>query len=164
MNHLLLKSIIKQYKDTPEEQLNEALQKDDRNFSEESIAEIQSAIKKYEEPEVSKKEVLPNDNLDLSGFDYDNLTGESFEKYQELVNKLPGHENRDFVQYMASGVFKTVLNDNADKVIVLVGIKINQIKPVNQTRVPVQVVRNLNAQIMDRNNPASNSRYYLLKK
>ena len=120
--------------------------------------------KEKEEIKEEPKEVKPNDNLDLSGFDYNNLTGESFEKYQELVNKLPGHENRDFVQYMASGVFKTVLNGNADKVIVLVGIKINNIKPVNQTRVPVQIVRNLNAQIMDRNNPPSNSRYYLLKK
>jgi hypothetical protein len=121
------------------------------------------AEKKTEEklPEVPK---LPNDNLDLSGFDYDNLTGESFKKYLELVNSLPGHENRDFVQYMASGVFKVILNDNADKEVVLVGIKINNIKPVNFTRVPVNVARNLNAQIMDRNNPASNSRYYLLKK
>lgn len=120
--------------------------------------------KEKEEIKEEPKEVKPNDNLDLSGFDYDNLTDESFEKYQALVNSLPGHENRDFVQYMASGVFKTILNDQADKVVVLVGIKINNIKPVNQTRVPVQVVRNLNAQIMDRNNPASNSRYYLLKK
>jgi hypothetical protein len=117
---------------------------------------------KKEKEEV--KPSLPNDNLDLSEFDYDNLTGESFTKYQELVNSLPGHENRDFVQYMASGVFKTILNDNADKEVVLIGIKINNIKPVNFTRVPVNVARNLNAQIMDRNNPASNSRYYLLKK
>ena len=113
---------------------------------------------------VEVKEKLPNDKLDLSGFDYDNLTGESFQKYQELVNSLPGHENKDFVQYMASGVFKTILNDNADKEVVLIGIKINNIKPVNFTRVPVNVARNLNAQIMDRNNPASNSRYFLLKK
>lgn len=121
------------------------------------------ADKKTEEklPEAPK---LPNDNLDLKDFDYDNLTGESFKKYQELVNSLQGHENRDFVQYMASGVFNTILNDNADKEVVLVGIKINNIKPVNFTRVPVNVARNLNAQIMDRNNPASNSRYYLLKK
>jgi hypothetical protein len=119
---------------------------------------------KKTEVQEQKKPSLPNDDLDLSGFDYDNLTGESFKKYQELVNSLPGHENRDFVQYMASGVFKTILNDNADKEVVLVGIKINNIKPVNFTRVPVNVVRNLNAQIMDRNNPASNSRYFLLKK
>jgi len=113
---------------------------------------------------VEVKEKLPNDNLELSSFDYDNLTGESFQKYQDLVNSLPGHENKDFVQYMASGVFKTILNDNADKEVILIGIKINNIKPVNTTRVPVNVARNLNAQIMDRNNPPSNSRYFLLKK
>lgn len=106
----------------------------------------------------------PNDSLDLSKFDYDNLTGEAWKEYREMFDKLPGHENRDFVQYMASGVFKTVLNDNADKETVLVGIKLNQSKPVNHTRIPVHMARNLNAQIMDRNNPASNSRYYLLKK
>lgn len=111
-----------------------------------------------------KKSELPNDNLDLSGFDYDNLTGESWEKYEKLVNSLPGHENRDFVQYMASGVFKTILDDNADKKIILTGIRINNIKPVNYTRIPVNMARNMNAQIMDRNNPPSNSRYYLLKK
>lgn len=122
------------------------------------------AEKKTEEKQEEKKPLLPNDDLDLSKFDYDNLNGESFQEYQELVNKLPGHENKDFVQYMASGVFKTILNDNADKEVILVGIKINNIKPVNHTRVPVNVARNLNAQIMDRNNPPSNSRYYLLKK
>ena len=117
-----------------------------------------------EKEKIVQKPALPNDNLDLSGFDYDNLTGESFVEYDKLVNSLNGFENRDFVQYLASGVFKTILDDNADKKIILVGIKINNIKPVNQTRIPVNIARNLNAQIMDRNNPASNSRYYLLKK
>jgi len=117
-----------------------------------------------EKEKIVQKPALPNDNLDLSGFDYDNLTGESFVEYDKLVNSLNGFENRDFVQYLANGVFKTILDDNADKKIILVGIKINNIKPVNQTRIPVNIARNLNAQIMDRNNPASNSRYYLLKK
>jgi hypothetical protein len=116
----------------------------------------------------------PNANIDLSAFDYNKFAPETpqdaeasaamFKEYQALVNNLNVHESRDFVQYMASGVFKTVLNDNADKVVVLVGIKINNIKPVNTTRIPVGMAKNLNEQIMNRDNPASNSRYYLLKK
>jgi hypothetical protein len=106
----------------------------------------------------------PNADLDLSGFNYNNLTDESFNEYMKLVDKLPGHQNRDFVQYMASGVFKTVLNDNADKVLVITGIKINRADPVNSTRIPVAMARDLNRQIMNRDNPSTNSRYYLLKK
>lgn len=127
--------------------------------------------KKVATKEVPKKEATkkqnPNDSLDLSGFDYDNLNGESFEKYLELVNSLSVHENRDFVQHMATGVFDKVLDKNAAEpryMDVLVGIKINNTKPVNITRIPVGMARNLNAQIMDKNNPASNSRYFLLKK
>ena len=106
----------------------------------------------------------PNADLDLSEFDYENLKGESFAKYQALVQSLNGFQNRDFEQYMASGIFKMTLNANMDKEEVLDGIKLNQSKPLNKTRVPVNSIRNLNAQIMDKNNPHTNSRYYLLKK
>lgn len=106
----------------------------------------------------------PNANLDLSQFDYNNLTGESFIKYAALVDNLPVQHLRDFTQYMASGIFKTILNDNADKVRILVGIKINRVDPVNHTRITVGQARNLNMQIHDGNNPATNSRYYLLRK
>ena len=117
------------------------------------------------EPEVKQyNPEKPNEDLDLSGFDYDNLNGESFEKYQALIKSLNGFQNRDFVQYMASGIFKVELNDNADKVHRLVGIRINNPRPVNQTRIQINLATNLNDQIHDRNNPASNSRYYLLKK
>lgn len=106
----------------------------------------------------------PNANLDLSKFDYNNLTGDSFETYTKLVNNLPVQHLRDFTQYMASGIFKTQLNDNADKVRILIGIKINRVDPVNHTRITVGQARNLNMQIHDGNNPATNSRYFFLKK
>lgn len=106
----------------------------------------------------------PNADLDLSEFDYENLTGEKFAKYQALVKSLNGYQNRDFEQYMASGIFKMTLNANMDKEEVLDGIRLNQSKPLNKTRVPVNSIRNLNAQIMNKNNPHTNSRYYLLKK
>jgi len=106
----------------------------------------------------------PNADLDLSEFDYENLKGESFAKYQALVQSLNGFQNRDFEQYMASGIFKMTLNANMDKEEVLDGIRLNQSKPLNKNRVPVNSIRNLNAQIMDKNNPHTNSRYYLLKK
>lgn len=115
-----------------------------------------------------EKEVIAstgfNDSLDLKDFDYENLNGESFKKYLDIVNNLNGFEQRDFEQYMANGIFKKELDPSLTPRDVLIGIKINLIKPVNTTRVPVRIARDLNAQIMDRNNPESNSRYYLLKK
>lgn len=106
----------------------------------------------------------PNSDLDLSGFDYNNLSGESFKKYQELVNSLNGFQSRDFTQYFATGIFKMELNDRMDKVEVLVGIKMNKTAAINNSRMPVASARDLNKQIMDKNNPATNSRYWLLKK
>ena len=109
----------------------------------------------------------PNDNIDLSAIDYNNLTGEAFDKYMALIGGLSGHESKDFTQYMASGVFKRELDLNAAEptyVYTLIGIKINRPDPVNKTRIPVKMARDLNAQIMNRDNIASNSRYYLLTK
>lgn len=106
----------------------------------------------------------PNDSIDLSEFDYTKLEGDDFQKYLKLVNSLNGHASHDFTQYMASGIFKKELNANLDPVHTLIGIKINRVAPVNTTRIPVKIARELNDQINNRDNPASNSRYFLLKK
>lgn len=111
-----------------------------------------------------KKAKQPNDSIDISEFDYMKLEGESFEKYMKLVSGLNGHASHDFTQYMASGIFKKELNANLDPIHTLIGIKINRAAPVNTTRIPVKIARDLNDQINNRDNPPSNSRFYLLKK
>lgn len=166
MHATKLKSIVSQYGELMPDELLSALLKDDRKFTPEEVTEIQEAIKDKVTDVVKNgyDPKNPNADLDLSEFDYDNLTDASFEKYQKLIGGLNGFQNRDFVQYNAHGVFKNILNDNADKETVLKGIKIVNSKPINFTRIPVSAARDLNNQIYDRNNPHTNARYYLLKK
>lgn len=166
MNHLRLKAAVEKYKETAVEDLPAVLAADtEKNYTEDDIAEIVDAIKagppdtKHEE-----KAKGANDDLDLSAFDYDNLKGESFAKYETMIKSANGFKDRDFTQYMASGIFETKFDANLNKVEVLVGIRINNIKPVNHTRIPVRMAIDLNRQIMNKDNPATNSRYYLLKK
>ena len=186
MNHLRLKSALDKYSaklySSPDE-LKSDLYADDKQYSADEIAEIISNITPPSNStgfKLTERKPSPNDNLSLDQFDYnkfgDMSTNElnepvidpnskrSFAEYIKLVNGLNGFENRDFVQYMASGVFQRVMNANMEPVFVLVGLKINKAEPVNHTRIPVSAARNLNVQIVDRNNPPSNSRYYLLKK
>ena len=106
----------------------------------------------------------PNADLDLSKFDHDKLTGDRFTEYIAMVNGLNGFQNRDFVQYLATGIFEMKFDAQLNKVEVLVGIKINKQPAINGSRMPVNAARDLNKQIMDKNNPATNSRYWLLKK
>ena len=171
MHKTQLAEALELYKDTPNEQLLTALTKD--KWSAEDIDEIIKARTVAPPAPIKPPDVIdpkkynpktPNSNLDLTKFDYNALTGDQWDAYNELVSKLNGFENRDFVQYLASGVFKTALNDNMDKVQVLIGIKINNATPINTSRMPVAAARDLNRQITNKDNPITNSRYWLLKK
>lgn len=169
MNGNTLKSVVTKYGHLESSALADAVKSDDRQFNDDEIAEIISAIKTSKvstEDSAAVKTVSPNDKIahQLKQFDYENLTGEEWDKYSKLVASLSGHENFDFVQYMASGKFQKKQDENLHIYDALVGIVINNIKPLNTTRVPMKVARDLNAQIYNRENPPSNSRYFLLKK
>lgn len=169
LHHMTLKAALSKYSETTAEKLPAEIAADTNRYTPEEIDEIIAAISEAKlapapTPENSSPAAGTNQDLSLIGYDYNNLTGESFEKYMAMFSKLDGHKNRDFVQYMASGKFELQHDKNLNKVEVLVGITMNKVEPVNTTRIPVSMARDLNAQIYNRDNPPSNSRYYLLKK
>jgi hypothetical protein len=175
MNVNKLKAAVKKYSPLiagkSEDEVRELLTADDKNYTIVEMDKIYEELLIPGNPGTSNtgksKEVKPfspNNDLDLSGFDYKALSGEKFEEYNDMVNSLPLYDNKDFTQYMASGLFKKEFDVNLNPVDKLIGIKINNDTPVNHTRIPVHVAIEMNRQIDNRDNPASNSRYYLLKK
>ena len=101
---------------------------------------------------------------ELSALDYDNLTGEDFEKYQKIAMSMPADKEFVYEQHMATGIFKFRLNqDTGEKEEYLFGIKVHSRAPINVTKIPAQHARLMNEQIYAKFDER-NSRYYLLQK
>lgn len=128
----------------------------------------------------SKKE-SPNDELELSGFNYEDLTGDSFKEYVrmvgdhsaiEIVNgeEVPIHgslqENKsyDFVLMKAVPVMQARFPGMKDTPFDYVGIKVKENKPVHTTRITVKTALEHNRQILNAHSRAGHGKYYFLKK
>lgn len=126
-----------------------------------------------------EKPKLPNSELDLAGFNYRQLVGEDFERYQKIVKSLNQRASYDWVQYKAVGVWNRYKDPQTGQNKwggVLVGIELVDTSPINYTRMEARHMetwatdRNgdehmggLNAQIYNKENNRANSRYYLLR-
>lgn len=121
--------------------------------------------------------------IDLSDFDYKNLTGESFKRYVEIVGdrnfrvaneetgkripvngKLKGDEMRHFSLYNVEVIRRTRYEGVQGSPVDFVGVKIKNETPINTTLIPVKTAIELNAQIVNAHAVAGHGRYYLLKK
>lgn len=183
MNKLTLNAAVKKYgnlKDRPKEEVIQVLAADEKKYSIEDMEDIFATINQLQvnvgTKEDSAKKATPNDSIDLSFLeDYGQLQAiptkdedgeieykptEQFTKYIETVEGLRLDEMKDFYQYNASGQFRFTKRGNA----VLTGIKLERPQPIHTTRITVKDALEMNRQIYDRNNPPSNSRYFLLKK
>jgi hypothetical protein len=164
---------IKQFRafaEDGEEALRLVLAEDSKEYTEDEVHQIctallseKSAIKSA--TNLTVKNINPNSKLDLSEFDYSKLRDVPFTKYQELFNSLGKRDHYDFEQFFATGIFEFEFNrKTGQSEHILVGIQVNNPKPINTTRIPISVAEELNRQVYNRDNPASNARYYLLKK
>jgi len=123
----------------------------------------------------------PNAHLDLSRFDYKKWTPELWAEYQEIMKTLEKRRHYDFEEYNAVGIFKKVFDPMKDDYVetsILEGVALVKDAPLKTTRVEIQHIEDwrfnprknrlelmagLNAQIYDKANPRTNSRFYLLK-
>ena len=111
---------------------------------------IIEAIKKTETVEPTKENTTipapvatspisksPNDSIKdkLAAFDYNNLKGESFAKYGELVQSLPINEKFDFQVMQVEAIVKERYKGVKDTPKDIVGIKIVNSTPKYTTRV-----------------------------
>jgi hypothetical protein len=90
-------------------------------------------------------------------FDYKNLTGENFKKYEAYVHGLPWHDMHDFLVYKVNPVITERYSGLKDTPKDMTGIDIINDRPIHQTRVDVKTALEMNAQVRN------SGRYYLLK-
>lgn len=108
---------------------------------------------------MAKKNTTEFEMPDVSGIDYENLTGDNWKKYQEIETSLFMHQHYDFEQFTARPIRKFRVNeDTGEKEQYMAGIEVTGAKPKMRTRISARDARTMNVQI------ATNGLYYLLAK
>jgi hypothetical protein len=123
----------------------------------------------------------PNDELDLSGFNYNELTGESFKQYVGLAGdhsateiiegevvpvrgSLEENKAYDFVLLKAVPVMQARFPGMENTPYDYVGIRVKEPKPIHTTRISVKTALEHNRQILNAHSRAGHGKYYFLKK
>lgn len=168
MNQKQIKDAAKKYADTNEDELAFTLKAD--GFSPEDSATIMDAIDaaKAKAPKAAAKEGVEeienkNEGLDLEGFDYNNLSGDDFKKYENLIKSLDWNSLYDFELYKAVPVKEARYPGMEGTPFDVVGIKLISTTPIAKSRITAKAVTNLNAQLPN-GTPSVPCFYYLLKK
>jgi len=129
---------------------------------------------------IQKATDSPNDELDLSGYNYDNLVGDTFQKYVRLAGdhsvteivegkevhirgELMENKRYDFVLVKARPIIQDRFPGMKDTPRDYVGL-IAEGKPIHTTRIPVKTALEYNRQIMNAHSRAGHGKYYFLKK
>jgi hypothetical protein len=124
----------KGYSEQEADQVIEALTKEPEKDSKEKNAKGQTA------PKQSTKAIAeqsPNDEIKpkLAKIDYENLHGESFAEYGELVESLPADKMFDFVVVKVEAIKQTRFEGVDGSPIDTIGVKLTSTIPVSATRV-----------------------------
>lgn len=109
----------------------------------------------------------PNAGLDLAGFDYANLHGEAFKKYQEIADSLQFGQKYDYEVWNAGSKMKFGLDENTgEKYQFIDGIVLYAAKPIEVVRISALQARELNSHVthLTGNEYRNTSKYLLLKK
>jgi hypothetical protein len=166
-----------------------ALHQDEAKYTEEEINEISDSFtvedgtSSLPQPEEIKTVPASKGKLDLSKFDYKNLTGESFKEYVKLVGDrsyvevdreegtespvvglLKENDMYDFQLHKVDVVMKVRFPGVKDSPMDFNGVRVKNETPELITRIPVKTALELNAQIMNAHSRAGHGKYYLLKK
>jgi hypothetical protein len=142
---------------------------------------VADETEKVSYPKKTAKAASPNDELDLSGFNYEDLTGQSFKDYVALVGdhsameiidgvdvpmrgELQQNKSYDFVLLKAVPVMVARFPGMKDTPYDYVGIKVKEPKPIHTTRITVKTALEHNRQILNAHSRAGHGKYYFLKK
>lgn len=149
--------------------------------ADEILAVVFAPEKAQEEKKSDPKN--PNASLDLSGFDYKKLNGDSFKKYVALVGdrsytefnaesgeekpingKLSLDDSYDFQLFRCKPVRKQRFPGVQGTPWDYVGLELVRDTPDHASRMTVRHALEFNAQIMNAHSMAGHGKYYLLKK
>lgn len=112
-----------------------------------------------------QEQVNPNKDLALQNIDYQNLNGDTFKEYQEVVNGLFLNDKYDFEMWLATSVRKFRVNeDNGEREEYISGITLNGNKPIQLTRIKLKDALEMNKQVSHNQGERGNSKYFLLAK
>jgi hypothetical protein len=189
LNKTQLKAAVKKYSGLKESNDRDSAKEaiiQSKEYSDEEAEQIVAAIYDTENGATAvepKKAFKPNDELDLSGFDYKNLTGKKFKEYVELVgdrayvefDSESGTENPvtgkllledvyDFVQHRVDVVMKARFPGVKDTPYDFNGLKVKNDTPEHTTRISVRHALEFNLQILNAHSRAGHGKYYFLKK
>jgi predicted transcriptional regulator len=183
LNKNQLKSAVKNYaaQAQTEEDIRALLVTDE--YSAEEIEQVIAEVFKNEVTETTEVKKGPNEALDLTKFDYKNLTGKKFKEYVELVgdrsliqideetgaeSHVPGSlkqdDSYDFELYPVEVVMKQRFPGVQGSPSDFNGVKIKNATPEHTTRIPIRHALEYNAQILNAHSRAGHGKYYLLKK
>lgn len=167
MNYQRKNSAVKKYSEIKDggatiDEVSDLIRSDEKKYSEEEWSEIFDALFKEDYNKPPSK--LPNDSLDLSGFNYNPLEGKDFENYNKLIASLRGDDQYDFELFKAAPIMKQRFEGMEGTPWDHVGIRLVSEIVVHKTRVPVKVALELNSQILNAHSRAGHGRYYLLKR
>lgn len=162
--------------------LRKAIAEDDNRYDEAECNEIFEAITKpaaagkTANPANAKVKAPAGPNAELAEklkeFDYDELRGDSFNKYCLLVQSLQTDKLYDFEQYLVEPIKKVRYRGVKDSPVDTIGFKVKNVKPVNTTRIPVKHALQTNGLLKEvegeyelvNDQFSHNGRYFLLKK
>lgn len=146
LHHKTKESAIKKYSHLSSKttDLLAALKEDDNKYSDEDITEIVEAIV------VKKTDTEPQKSLlVLDGFDYENLSGESFKKYCLYVQSLQLEDRYVFEQYKVEAIKKVRFRGVKDSPIDIIGIKLVNTKPTTVTKIGVKHALIFNGRVLE---------------
>lgn len=104
-----------------------------------------------------------NSDFDLSGFDYPNLRGDAWKKYQEIESQLVAGKRYVFAIYKAYPIKKDMYPGIPDSPKSIEGIVLVNDAPIRVVTVEAKHAMNLNAQLPNANMREA-CQYYLLAK
>jgi hypothetical protein len=189
LNKTQLKAAVKKYgalkeSKTRDEARNEIM--DSLEFSPEDTEQILAAIYDVAITSAASAKVEskgPNDELDLSSYDYKNLVGKAFKEYVSLtgdrsfiefdketgkeipvVGQLRQDDHYDFSLFRVDVVRKERFPGIKGTPIDFIGVKVKSDTPDHTTRIPVRMALEYNMQILNAHSVAGHGKYYLLKK
>jgi hypothetical protein len=165
------------------EEVTELIKADEKGYAESEVAEIAAALLEGPKTVQDSPKKSPNAGLDLSAFNYKELTGKKFKEYVELVgdrnytefDSESGEEKSvngtlllddvyDFVQHRVDVVMKARFPGVKDTPYDFNGLRVKNDTPEHTTRISVRHALEFNLQILNAHSRAGHGKYYFLKK
>lgn len=146
LHYMTLKAAVSKYNTVPVDQLEAALQADEKKFTAEDIAEIIAEINNTPQ---QIQQPIKNDEqkakvLDLTKFDYSKLDSKSLIELFELMATLNDNTKYPFAEYRVEILRGERFEGMKDSPVDIIGIRLKDSKPIKETFSTWKTIKSLN--------------------